>query len=351
MGHGELNQHEADLVCSIRLQACLILPTSGVARRSAYLFPERRTRNVEALKQAVQRYADRHADSEGLAATPIPGLRMMRASSPRGPMRSVYKPLVCLVLQGAKQVSVGREEQVFTAGQSIVVGVDVPVVGRIVRASRSEPYLAVAIELDMAIMQSVASHVRLKPPPAAHTSSTLFTESLDDDVLKCTMRLMRLIDRPEAVPVVRPAVLQELHYWLLSSKHGTALSRLALPDGHTQRVARAIDVIRSRYREPIAVEQLAAVANMSSSAFHRHFRAVTSLSPLQFQKQLRLIEARRLMLGEGTTASRAAADVGYESASQFTREYVRMFGASPRRDAARPVLAVPADAGQVASRI
>ena len=246
-------------------------------------------------------------------------------------MRSMYKPLVCLVLQGAKMMTVGRKAQLFRGGQSVIVGVDAPVIGRIVEASRDAPYLAVAVELDMAIMQDVALEMGTAEA-AERSDTTLFVESLDDTILSCAIRLMRLIDHPEAVPVVRPAVMRELHYWLLTSTHGRSLRRLCLPNSHTERITRAINTIRSNFRKPIAVEKLAAIAGLSLTTFRRHFRAMTSVSPNQFQKQLRLIEARRLMLTSGYSASRAAFEVGYKSVSQFSREYVRMFGAPPRQD-------------------
>ena len=287
---------------------------------------------IDALKEAVRTYADRHADAEGLAATSVPGLRMMRVYEPSGAIRSMYRPLVCLILQGAKEMTAGREKRLFEAGQSVIVGVDLPVIGRIVRASRNAPYLAVAVELDMAVMQAVALQIPDKRQLVSSASSPLFSRNLDDEIVSCALRMMHLIDRPDAAPVVRPAILQELHYWLLSSVHGASLRALTLPDSHAHRIAQAIELIRKSYHKPLAIEDVAAAANMSPSAFHRHFRAITSLPPLQFQKQLRLIEARRLMLSEGIAASHAAFQVGYESPSQFTREYARMFGSPPRRD-------------------
>lgn len=287
---------------------------------------------MEALKQAVWRYADAHRNSDGLAITPIAGVRMMCAYQPTGPIRSLYKPLLCLVLQGAKQVTAGCKEAIFVEGQSLVVGVDVPVIGHILRASRPQPYLALSIELDMAIMRDVM----LELPPASDTAgdegSNLLISETDKAIVDCAGRLVRLLDRPEATPVLRPAILREMHYWLLVGPHGSAIRRIALPDGHAQRVARAVAILRAEFDRPIAVGRLAAAAGMSLSSFHQHFRAVTSLSPKQFQKQLRLTEARRLMVGEGHNASRAAFAVGYESVSQFTREYARLFGAPPRRD-------------------
>jgi AraC-like DNA-binding protein len=285
---------------------------------------------VQTLRDAVRAYADRHADQEGLAATPIPGLRMMRVYEPSGLMRSMYRPLICLVLQGAKQMTAGKQERLYSAGEVVIVGVDLPVIGRIVTASRREPYLALAIELDMAVMQHVAPKVT-RMATRSPANASLFTARVDDDIVSCATRMMRLLDHPEAESVLRPALLQELHYWLLASEHGAALRALSLPDSHAIRIAKAVEHIRTSFHDSIAVEDLAARANLSPSAFHRHFRALTSLSPVQFQKQLRLIEARRLMISQGITARRAASIVGYESASQFTREYTRMFGAPPRK--------------------
>ncbi|MBB4005535.1 AraC family transcriptional regulator [Aurantimonas endophytica] len=286
---------------------------------------------MQALRQAVFDYAGQHANGDGLAVTPVAGLRMMRVDIPAGPLRSIYRPLVCLVLQGSKQMTIGRTEQIFSAGQSVIVGADVPVIGQIVEAAAREPYLAVAIELDAVIMQEVAlemgSTVEVEPPAAP-----LFVETLDDTIIDCAMRLMRLLDHPQAVDVVRPAIMRELHYWLLNSENGPALRSLSVPGGHGERIARAVDILRSSFSDPIPVESLAAAANLSPSAFHRHFKALTSLSPLQFQKQLRLIEARRLMLAKGYTATQAAGTVGYESASQFSREYSRMFGTTRKRE-------------------
>jgi len=289
---------------------------------------------MEALKQAIRTYADQHANEDGLASTPIPGVRMMRAYAPTGPMRSIYKPLVCLVLQGAKNLAVGNEVHEFTAGQSLILGVDRPVVGRITRASRREPYLALAVELDMGVVRDINAQVDVFGHAPATASSTLFIDDTDAAALDCAKRLMRLLDRPDAIPVLRPSIVNEMHYWLLAGRHGAAIRQMALVDSYAERIARAVAIIRTEYNRPIQIERLASAAGMSTSSFHRHFKAVTSLSPVQFQKQLRLIEARRLMLSERFSASRSAFEVGYESVSQFTREYARMFGAPPRRDIA-----------------
>ena len=287
---------------------------------------------AEALKRAIWRYADFHAGADGLVTTPIQGVSMMRAYAPTALMHAIYQPVLCLVLQGAKQVTAGPEACEFGAGQSLIVSVDRPITGRVVRASRTEPYLALALQLDMDVMRGVMDEVARAPEPALRSVPTLFVDDTDEVIADCALRLVRLLDRPEAAPVLRPAIIKELHYWLLAGRHGAVLRHLALADGHAQRIANAVAILRAEFTRPVPVERLAAAAGMSPSSFHQHFKAVTSVSPLQFQKQLRLLEARRLMLSDGLTASRAAFQVGYESVPQFTREYARMFGATPRRD-------------------
>ncbi len=287
---------------------------------------------TESLKRAIRRYADIHADASGLTTTPIEGVSMMRAYAPTGVMRALYKPLVCLVLGGAKQVVAGEALHEFRAGQSLIVGVDQPIAGRVVRASRDEPYLALALDLDMVVMREVMGQLAAPGELPSRHEPTLFVEDTDEALVACAERLVRLLDRPEAAPVLRPSIVKEMHYWLLVGRHEASIRRLSLADGHAGRIARAVAVLRAEFTRPIAVERLAAAAGMSPSSFHQHFKAATSLSPLQFQKHLRLLEARRLMLGEGVSASRASSDVGYESASHFTREYGRMFGAPPHRD-------------------
>lgn len=290
---------------------------------------------MDTLKEAVRTYASAHANPDGLALTPVPGLRMMCVEAPRGDLHSVYRPLVCLVLQGAKLMTVGREQQTFSAGQSVIVSADMPVVGRIVQASRSEPYLAVAVELQLRVLGELTAHLGGVRPPRLSRIRTLFAEDTNAAVLDCALRLTRLLDRPEATPLLHDGIERELHYWLLSGQHGEALRALADPNSYASRLGAAIAILRQDYRSRIRVEQLAEAAGMSLTAFHKHFKHMTSLTPGQYQKWLRLIEARRLMLEQGFTATSAALDVGYESVSQFTREYGRLFKTPPKRDVLR----------------
>lgn len=290
---------------------------------------------MDSLKQAVRAYAASHANNDGLAITPVPGLRMMCVEAPRGDLHSIYRPLVCLVLQGAKWMTVGREERVFTAGQSVIVSADMPVVGRVVQASQAEPYLAVAVELEMAVLREVAAQLGSVRAPGPSATRTLFATATDSAALDCAARLMRLLDHPEATPILRAGISRELHYWLLAGEHGAELRALADPASHATRLGAAVAILRAEYRTRISVARLADAAAMSLTAFHKHFKHLTSLTPGQYQKRLRLIEARRLMLDEGFQASNAAFEVGYESVSQFTREYRRMFDVPPKRDALR----------------
>jgi len=294
---------------------------------------------IDPLLETVRRYLDVHADRAGFATTPIPGLTTIRSVAPSGLDHAISRPLVCLVLQGSKQVSRGADTVVLEAGDSLLITADVPTVSQVIRASAQAPYLSLVADLDPAVIAELAAQTA--EVPIADRRSVRAAPT-DAEVADTALRMMRLLDRPDAVPVLHAQLVRELHYWLLSGRHGAAIRRLGWPDGAEQRVARAVALLRADFARPLPVERLAAVAGMSASSFHQHFRAVTSLSPLQFQKQLRLIESRRLMLWEGKTASSAAYAVGYESVPQFTREYRRMFGRPPARD----ILAARHQAGE-----
>jgi AraC-like DNA-binding protein len=284
---------------------------------------------TDTLLKAVRRYAEVYADPAGVARTPISGLTTIRATAPSGLDYAISRPLVCLVLQGTKHVTMGNRAFTFRAGDSLLITADVPTVSRITRASIAVPYFSLVLDLDPAVIADLA--VEMKAVPIAE-GAPVHHEPTDAEVADAALRLIRLIERPASVPVLRMQLVREMHYWLLAGRHGAAIRRLGWPDGHAQRVARAVAVLRAEFTQPLRVARLAAVAGMSPSSFHQHFRTVTSLSPLQFQKQLRLIEARRLMLSDGVTSSTAAFAVGYESVSQFTRDYGRMFGLPPVRD-------------------
>lgn len=290
---------------------------------------------MDELKQAVRTHAGLHANRDGLALTQVPGLRMMCVERPAGDLHSIYRPLICFVLQGAKRMVVGNEERVFYGGQSVIVGADMPVVGRIVEASLDLPYLAIAVELEMTLLREISAQMGDARLPRSSGMQTLFADDTETAMLDCVLRLMRLLDRPDAISLLRHGIMRELHYWLLTGRHGTALQALADPDSYAGRLAAAISILRADYRSRVPIEELAAAASMSLTAFHKHFKKMTSLTPGQYQKRLRLVEARRLMHDEGLSATSAAFEVGYESVSQFTREYGRFFKAPPKQDTLR----------------
>ena len=281
------------------------------------------------LLNAVRGYAEAHTGTTGLVQTPIPGLSTVSATVPSGLVHDISRPLICLVLQGRKHVTMGTKAFSFGGGDSLLIMADVPTVSQITRASVAAPYLSLVLELDPAVITDLSAQMKAV---SATDHSPVRVDPTDSEVADAALRLMRLLDRPASVAVLQAQIVREMHYWLLVGRHGAAIRRLGWPDGHVQRVARAVAVLRAEFARPLPVERLAGMAGMSPSSFHQHFRAVTSLSPLQFQKHLRLIEARRLMMSDGMSASSAAFAVGYESVPQFTREYGRMFGMPPVKD-------------------
>jgi AraC-like DNA-binding protein len=283
----------------------------------------------ETLTKAVARFADSHANADGVAATPVAGLTLIRASAPSALQYAISNPTVVLVVQGAKRVSMNGVPYDFSAGQSLFITADVPTVSRITEASIASPYYSLVVDLDPALIAELCGEMdaqaggRAGPVQVGETSA---------DVANVALRLVNLLHRPSALPILSRQVMREMHYWLLSGQHGASIRRLGWPDSAVERIGRAVAHLRHQFASTIRIEDLAALAGMSLSSFHQHFRQVTSLSPLQFQKQLRLIEARRLMLAEGHMASQAAFSVGYESVPQFTREYGRLFGVPPGQD-------------------
>lgn len=281
------------------------------------------------LLECVRRFADANADRFGVARTPVPGLFAMRAVAPSELQYAISKPLVALVLQGSKRVTMGSATFDFGAGDSLLIAADVPNVSQITRANAAAPYYSLVFDIDPSVTQSLVLDMGIS---RTQSRSSIRVDPTEAEVADAALRLMRLIDRPDSISILQSQLIRELHYWLLAGRHGDGIRALGFMDSHLNRIGRAVALIRNEYARPLRVERLAEVAGMSLSTFHQHFRTITSLSPLQFQKQLRLIEARRLLMSEGLAIRSVADAVGYESVPQFTREYGRMFGAPPSRD-------------------
>ena len=272
-------------------------------------------------------------DQYGPYLTDVPGLVLLRSDHERPPAHLIFKPALCIVVQGAKWAVFGDRHMDYRAGQALIVSVETPALGRVAEASPTEPFLGIIVEFDLAIMREVADELGTPAPGGDGPGSGVFVTDFDGPLADCTLRLVRLLDTPRAIAVLYPAIMREIAYWLLSGPHGAEVARMVLANTHAHRVITAIHQLRDRFCEPMRIDDLAAAAQMSASAFHRQFRRLTAMTPLQYQKQMRLLEARRLMVGEAASAETAAFAVGYESASQFSREYSRMFGLPPRRDA------------------
>ena len=259
---------------------------------------------------------------------------ILRSDRPKPPSHAMSRPTICIVVQGEKWATIGARRYVYHAGQALVVGVETPSYGRVVEASPDKPCLVLAIALDLAIIRSVAEGIVDVKNASADVRRGVVVTDFQGPLSDCARRLIRLLDTPQAIPMVYPLVMREMCYWLLSGAHGAEIARMALVNIADQRVMMAISHLRERFAETLRVEDLAAIAHLSPSAFHRQFKALTSVTPLQYQKQLRLLEARRLMFSSAANAESAAFTVGYQSPSQFSREYTRMFGAPPKRHAA-----------------
>jgi len=282
------------------------------------------------LLAAVGQYIDRQT-GESPFSTPVTGLFLLRSAQEKRPTPMVLKPALCMVLQGAKWTTFGDRRFEYRAGQMLVVSLEMPAVGRVVEASPTEPYLGITIELDLTLMRAVLEELDAPPTPSVGNQPGVFVTSFEHWLTDCALRMVRLLDTPYAISTLYPGIMREICFWLLTGRHGGEIVRMMMANGKAQRVVNAIHLLRDRFAEALRVEELAEHAQMSASAFHRQFKALTSMTPLQYQKQLRLLEARRLMVSTAFRAEEAAFQVGYESASQFSREYSRMFGSPPRR--------------------
>lgn len=287
----------------------------------------------EELLAAVGRYTARQA-GESPFATAIEGFTILRSEREKRTSHMILKPALCVVVQGAKWTSFGERRFEYRAGQALVVSVEMPAFGRVTEASPTEPFLGLVMEFDLAIMREVLQGLETPPARGGRPGHGVFVTHFDGALADCVLRAVRLLDTPQAIGMLYPSIMREVCYWLLTGPQGGAVARMTLAGNHAHRVINAVHVLRARFAEPVRVEELAAIAQLSPSAFHRHFKSLTSMTPLQYQKQLRLLEARRLMVTNAANVESAAFEVGYESPSQFSREYTRMFGTPPRRDVA-----------------
>ena len=292
-----------------------------------------RAASLDALAQELRRYTDSRVATNPYP-TAIDGFLILRADRPRLPSYRLFRPALCITVQGAKWATFGDRRYEYRAGQAMVVTVEMPSRGAVSEASPGEPFLGFVLALDLAVLHELAEQMPSQVPAPAHASGAggVCVVDLCGEALDCLRRSLRLLATPEAIPLLYPGIQRELCYWLLARPGGEQVLRTVGASSHEDRLISAIHALKARFSEPVRVDELAAIAGMSPATFHRQFKATTAMSPLQYQKQLRLLEGRRLLLTSGSTVEIAATRVGYESASQFSREYARLFGRPPRRD-------------------
>lgn len=262
----------------------------------------------------------------------VPALSLFRRNEPTEPFSGIYEPSVCLVAQGAKRVQLGDETYVYDAQHYLLTSVHLPTVVQIIEASREKPYLGLRLRLDLREVSQLMADSNLPPPRSQQSSRGMATAEITPPLVNAFLRLIELLDNQQDIPILAPVIQREIIYRLLVGDQGARLRQIVAAGSQSQQIARAIEWIKDNFSKPLRVDDLAEQARMSTSTFHHHFRAMTALSPVQFQKQLRLQEARRLMLMDRLDASTAGFRVGYESPSQFSRDYGRHFGAPPLRD-------------------
>jgi AraC-like DNA-binding protein len=292
----------------------------------------------ESLDSTLHALAERIARlTEGgeLHATSIPGLSLFRRDLPTEPISRVYPPSICVVAQGAKRVLLGDETYVYDTDNYLITSVNLPTMVQIIEASRDKPYLGLRLTFNLREVSQLMADSNLPPPRTQQSSRSMATGVVTPPLLNAFTRLVDLLADERDIPILAPVIQREIIYRLLVGERGDRLRRVASAGSQGHQIAQAIHWLQGNFTQPLRVDDLAARAGMSTSTFHHHFRSMTALSPLQYQKQLRLQEARRLMLSEHLDASSAAYEVGYESPSQFSREYNRLFGAPPLRDIAK----------------
>lgn len=278
----------------------------------------------------------RHADpAAGIVRTALPGVSIMAAVAPTQPLVSVAQPSLAVVVQGAKRTVVNGQVHDYGAGQYLVVSLDLPVTAHITHADPVTPFLAFGLNLRPERIATLLFEAGARDAGAASTAPGIAVSAAPDPLLDAITRLLGLLDQPEDVGALAPAYEREILWRLIRGEQGATVRQIGRSDSHLSHIDRAVEWIRRHYDEPVRVEQLAALSSMSASAFHRHFRAATAMTPIQYQKQVRLQEARAQLIERPGEVAEVGFAVGYQSASQFSREYRRLFGVPPGRDAQR----------------
>lgn len=278
---------------------------------------------------------NRYAETDGVHATAIPSLFFIRDSNAYVLRHGVYKPSFCIVVQGAKEVRLGQERFEYNPADYLIASVNLPVIAQVTEASSDVPYLGFKLEFTVTQILEILHNSEIRVGPKENEKRGMFVSRLELPLLDAVIRLARLLDNPKDIPILAPLFIKEILYKVMQGQHGGRLEQIAIEGSYAHQIKDVIEHITNNYDKSFRIEELAERVNMSVSSLHRHFKEVTAMSPIQFQKELRLQEARRLLLTESADATNVAFKVGYESPSQFSREYSRMFGFPPRQDIKR----------------
>jgi AraC-like DNA-binding protein len=315
--------------------------------------------NPQADREAQRVYANREELVERIGRAiradgtiqPLPGLHLYRHSVPLERVNSLVEPSLCVVAQGSKEFLLGENRYRYDPFHYLLVTVDLPYIGQVLEASKERPFLSLRLDLPPTLVSAVMVEAGLASPPSPAEVRAIAVSPVEVDLLDAAVRLIRLLETPATAPVLLPLYTRELVYRLLLGEQGARLRHLTLLGGATTRIARAVERLRHDFDQPLRIEQMARELGMSVSGLHHHFKTVTAMSPLQYQKRLRLLEARRLLLGEDLDATRAAYRVGYQDVSHFNREYKSLFGVPPIRDVHQLRQAAAVRAGRGASAL
>ncbi|EGQ9695618.1 AraC family transcriptional regulator N-terminal domain-containing protein [Vibrio parahaemolyticus] len=282
--------------------------------------------------QKLAKLIDRWTGNANQYDTPISGLRFSRWTTPTPPTSYTHNPSICLIAQGRKRVLLGEESFIYDANHFLISSVDLPIIANIIEACEEQPYLGLIMELDLTEISQLIVDSELAFTQSKEAQKGIAVGELSESLLDAFVRLAELLDEGQNIKILAPIIKREIFYRLLMSEQGTRLHQIVTAGSHSHQIAKAIDWLKNNFVKPLSVGDLASYTGMSKSSFYTHFRSMTSMTPLQFQKKLRLSEARRLMLTENLDAMAATFKVGYESPSQFSREYSRLFGAPPSKD-------------------
>lgn len=310
----------------------VILFTAQVSKKGVQCMESGRKQRIASINQNLKEVILRHRKTPGACASAIPSLTLVRRDESNLTERCFEKPLASVIVQGAKKSIIGTQEYVLQENQCLVSAIDMPSFSHAIAPTHQNPFLSLFFYLDTKILTELISEMNPEDRPPFCCEQGVSVAEAEPEFLEALLRLAELLDKPKQIPVRAPIILRELHYLLLVGPQGSTLQRLYARGSQDSQIIQAISIMKQNISQPLRMESLARQVSMSISTLHRHFKSIIGFSPLQYHKQLRLYEAQRLMLIENERASSAAMAVGYESVTQFSREYKRMFGAPPHRD-------------------